>query len=460
MVENFDSNGIWFLPTSEEDKIAGKITYSLEGGIYLELLGTFGDLQNSNLETYNEIILGILKDGKKITLLNCSVVNRTINFPGIPTVKFLASYMLIGEHYSNKEQLLFDEISIEYHNLNDWLEVTGIEERNLSTNEFNLTYLLPEEIKFKIKNFDSKFSFSANTESDKFKTFKLTQNVKLILQRNTSVDIFELLRESFVFQGFLTFGTFESCYPTKIQLKNSSSYEVYNEYKNYNTIELYYKSNINKSKKQKKPFEFLFTFSDVASNFQLIVNNWYENDSKLEPIIYLFLNSFYSQNSIFSENIFLEIIHALETFHRRIFKNYVISKEEYSMKKQIILDSVPENHREWLENKLNFGNEPSLHERLVELLSVLEEFTFLQELIPDKNDFVKKVKNSRNYYTHYDLSLQKKALKGASLFYITIKLRVILITHLLLLLGFENEKINIILQKLKDYHYNYLIEQK
>lgn len=457
MQENFESNGIWFLPTSEDDKISGKITYSLEEGIYLELLGTFSNLEHSIFESNKEIILGILQNGKKVTLLKSSVVSCTHNFPGISTVKFLACYMLIGEHYFNKDQLLFDEISIDYHNLSEWLNITGINESSLSPNELNLRYLLPEEINFKINNIDSKFRFSAKTNRDNLKSFTLIQNVELILQKDNTVDIFELLRESLVFQGFLTFATFESCYPTKIHLKSSNSYEIYGETKIYKKIELYYKSSVSKSKKQNHPVNFLFNYKDVENNFQSIINKWYENDSKLEPIIYLFLNSFYSQNTIFTENKFLEIIHALETFHRRIYKNFVISKTEYRKQKHVILESVPQSYREWLGNKLSFGNEPSLQERLIELLD-LDKFEFLEDLIPDKSDFIKKVKNSRNFYTHYDTSLEKKALKGAQLFYITLKLRIVLIIHLLILLGFNKEKINGILKIIKDYHHNYLIE--
>ncbi|QQQ28130.1 ApeA N-terminal domain 1-containing protein [Chryseobacterium indoltheticum] len=457
MQNNFELNGLWFLPSSAESQLSGKISFSQENGIILELLGNFNNPEKLLKDSTNEIILGILENGKKVTLLNNAITSRTVNFPGIPTTKYMSLYMLIGGHFSDKKDLIFDEISTEYHNLSEWLDISGIDEQNSDLKQFNLHYSLPEEINFDINDSKMKFRFSANTKSDDIKSFILNQKTEFIVQKEKPIEIFDLLKESLIFQGFLTFGTFESCYPKIIKLKNSNIYESYKEYKIPKQIDLYYKSKINRSKKQKHSLEFLFTYDDIKNNFKSVIDKWYKYDLEIEPIIYLFLNSFYSYNTMFSENKFLEIIHALETFHRRIFKNHVLDKAEYRNKKQIIIDSVPEEHKAWLKDKLSFGNEPSLKERLIELLSEVCKYRIVGKIIKDNEEFIKQVRDSRNYYTHYDFSMEKKALNGSDLYYLTIKLRIILIIHLLILLGIEDEKIEQILQKLEDYHYNFLI---
>lgn len=459
MRDDIESNGLWFLPDSEDDKISGKISYSQEQGIYLELLGSFDEVEQMFSESNNYIILGVLQNGKKITLLNNSIASRTLNFPGIPTVKYISTYMLVGAHYFKKEEILFDEISIEFHNLSEWLSINGINETKYTNEEFRLHYTLPSEINFDVKEYNAKFKFSSNTNNDNFKTFSLNQRVEFCLKKEKTTQVFDFLKDSIVFQGLITFGSFENCYPTAIKLKNENIFDIYGDNKIYKEVELYYKSKGTKSIKQKYSFEFLFNYEDLKDNFQNTISNWYRYSSEIEPIIYLFLNSFYSHNRIFTEGKFLEIIHALETFHRRTYKNNIINKSDYNKQKRIIIESVPQEYRVWLQGKLHFGNEPSLHERLVELLSKISEFKILEEIITDNEQFIRDVKNSRNYYTHYDKSLEKKSVKGSSLYYLTIKLRIILIIHLLLLLELEKGKIEIILQKLKDHHYNFLFHK-
>ncbi|REC51990.1 hypothetical protein DRF62_16310, partial [Chryseobacterium piscium] len=124
MQNNFELNGLWFLPGSAESQLSGKISFSQENGIILELLGNFNNPEKLLKDSTNEIILGILENGKKVTLLNNAITSRTVNFPGIPTTKYMSLYMLIGGHFSDKKDLIFDEISTEYHNLSEWLDIS------------------------------------------------------------------------------------------------------------------------------------------------------------------------------------------------------------------------------------------------------------------------------------------------------------------------------------------------
>jgi len=456
MHENIESNGLWFLPNSEDNKIYGKISYSQEQGIILETLGSFAEIEKIFSDANYPIILGVLQNGNKVTLINNAIASRTVNFPGIPSVKYISLYMLIGQHFHDKENINFHKISVEYHNLNKWINFSGLNKTQWSNKELSLHYSLPSEINFKVNNYVGSLAFSASRNDDNFSIFSLTEKVEFKLVSQNETSIFDIIRDSLIFQGFLTFATLESSYPNKILLRNNNDFETCNSNKIYQEVKLFYKSKISKSKKQKHSFEFLFTYQDVKNNFQNIIDKWYNYDQEIQPIIYLFLNSFYNHDTVFSENKFLEIIHALETFHRRTHKNYVISKIEYRKQTKTIIDSIPQEYRDWLQAKLNFGNEPSLHDRLVELLSEIKEFNILHEIISDNCQFIKDVKNSRNYYTHYDESLEKKYLKGSELYYLTMKLRIVLIIHLLISLGFGNEKINQILQRLKNHHYNFL----
>lgn len=460
MRDNFESNGIWFLPNAESDEISGKVSYSQDQGIFLDLIGRFGDSKSKFSEPDCYIILGVLQNGKKVTLVNTSVTQSRYSFPGFPTVKYICMYMFIGGHFYNKEDLKFNEIAIEYHNLYEWMSITGIKTRKLSDTEFILNYSIPSNIRFKVKEYFASFEYSSNAKSDNSNAFSLIENIEFQLTKSTEVYFHDILTDALIFQGLLTFCTFENCYPNSIKLKNNNLFEIYNEHKLYNEIELYFKSQVSGRKKPNRSSTFLLSYQDVKQNFQNIVDSWYRYNSEIEPIIYLFLNSFSNNNSVYNESKFLEIAHALETLHRRIFKNKVFGESEYCEMKRVILDSIPIHHRSWLQGKLNYGNEPTLHDRLSELLSEISEFYIINQMIDNRDKFIKDTKNSRNYYTHYDIKLEKKALKGAPLILLTRKLRIILIVHLLILLGIDKEKINEILDDLKNYHFNYLFKDE
>ncbi|HMG76671.1 MAG TPA: HEPN domain-containing protein [Pyrinomonadaceae bacterium] len=62
-------------------------------------------------------------------------------------------------------------------------------------------------------------------------------------------------------------------------------------------------------------------------------------------------------------------------------------------------------------------NEPRLKHRIRELTD--KAYEVIAPLITNKEEFAKKVKDTRNYLTHYDNRLKDKAAKGVELFWLT-----------------------------------------
>ena len=110
---------------------------------------------------------------------------------------------------------------------------------------------------------------------------------------------------------------------------------------------------------------------------------------------------------MYLENQFLNLVQAIESYHRRQIKNHVLPKDEHKNRLEIVLDSVPGEYKEWLKDKLQHSNEPTLKERLIELFESIPEI--INELIKDKEAFATQINNARNYFTHHDESLKKKA---------------------------------------------------
>jgi hypothetical protein len=101
-----------------------------------------------------------------------------------------------------------------------------------------------------------------------------------------------------------------------------------------------------------------------------------------------------------------------------------------------------------LNDQFNFGNNLNLHSRLTELTEKYSN-NILDKILGDKNQFVLNVKNSRNYYTHYSKDGVKKALKGSELFYLSERLKILLVCSFLEEVGFDKNNLSTFLNDIK-----------
>lgn len=455
MTTELNYKGIWFLPeneNNEKEHITGNLTFSKDNGCDLSLLGTLDEFKNSDIDHNPEFILGLTSDGKRITLYRCFEYSRTINLPGMETCTYQPLYILIGKHFKNKEELEFYSIKARFKNLDLWLGKFGFKNINFSNNNLLIDYQLPSRINFKINdtlNGKINFNLSAPLNRNILKA-TIEQTAELEIESQIKKPFSEILNDLMCFQNFLTLGTFETAYPFSIKLLQDE-----NKKENYEVV-LVYKPSFTFSVDEKRHLrEFLFSYQDLENNFEEIICKWFQLKFKIEPVILLLLDSFHNKGK-FNENRFLNIVQALETYHRRFKKNEVCSEVEHKKMIKEIIDSVDNSNKNWLQERLYFSNEPTLHNRLLELLNSFSIET-IDKIIVDKEQFIKDTKNSRNYYTHYDERLKIKAIKGGKLFTLTEKLKVILITVILLETGFSEEQIRNLFKRNEYRFFNHLI---
>ena len=154
---------------------------------------------------------------------------------------------------------------------------------------------------------------------------------------------------------------------------------------------------------------------------------------------------------MYLESKFLNIAQAAESYHRRRCKNEVLPKPEHDARIKAILSNTPEEYKKWLREKLNFSNEPTLQDRLMDLLDKTKKV--MNPLVKDHAKFAKKVRDTRNYFTHWNTDLQDKAAQGEELFRITQTLLFMLQACLLMELGCTPERCAELISKNKKYQY-------
>ena len=446
--------GYFYLPQNKDNKVFGMITYYPNDEILIELAGSL--IESEYFGFYEaDIILGDSLDGKKLTLYKCYISNRSNSFPGYVSNKYSVLYLFIGAHFSNLNSIIFTEVYFQFNNLDKWLDISGFkidDSKHQSDKELKITFKLPERVENKL---DERTSFGFSFSHSEFRTnifqreTHLEQNTHLYFKFDSGYATLDTILDlSNAFQSFLAMATLRSTYPYSIILFNPNVNYQHEDKINNQEIQLIYKRNkIFDESRSIEKFQMLFTYQDIKSDFQKIFLKWLTVRNDLEPSINLLFEYFYKSN-IFTVNHFLNIIHAVETYHRRMFNNYSIDKEDHEKRLRSINESVPEEYREWLKEKLSFSHEPSLKERLIEIIDSIKNDVLL-EAIGNKDEFIRDAKNSRNYYIHFSERLKEKALKGSKLYYLSEKLKYILIYSLLKDTGISEEIISNVFTKNK-----------
>ena len=188
----------------------------------------------------------------------------------------------------------------------------------------------------------------------------------------------------------------------------------------------------------------LFRYPDVASQFDVMIAKWFEDYETFEPAFNLYF-SLRAEPSQFMETKILRLTQALETLHRRSSDETEMEEGEFTLLKESILQSCPQDRREWLNARLQYANELSLRNRLRALIEPFERW------FGDRGKsrpFVNMACDTRNYLTHYDeATTMDRATPPDEKFDLYKKLEALFQLHLLSLIGIDESTIDSIVQE-------------
>lgn len=462
--------GEWYLPTSRGSRVHGTLTFDPQEGTELELYGSLSDDAFIHEFRDQEIILGLTSDSKQVTLNGCNMTKSTgatlvqEGESGKSKTTYSIRFLLIGLHVDSIDDLKFNQISSDIFNLGEWVGISGFKRPNITPEkikkrEVTVDYKLPESIDFEIdSNTKGQFNFISNYSglSRYQKSVTISQRVELQVTSSIEKTIIELLKYIITFQNFLTLALYKSTYPLSISLssdKHKNDYEDGQVFKK--SIKLFFSSrNFRLNDKPKFDIEMIFDYGRIQDDFPFIIKNWYAKYELLEPAFDLVFEQFYNGNR-FTINTFLNLAQSAETFHARVHNHTRISREQYKKMKEDILSVTSPDYHGWLNDQFNFGNNLNLHARLTELTEKYSN-RILDKILGDMAQFVLNVKHSRNYYTHYSNDGGKKALKGGQLYYLSERLKILLVCSFLIESGFDKAKMSSYLENVKWTLFNHL----
>ena len=410
--ETFEKSGLFWLPSSPKDKVPGNLIIKDSGDINLEILGVISDLDDDNSTIR---INGIIEGNKYITLDECFYLNRN-NMPKNLVSKSIiyAQAAYFDVHFGENEEIQFSSLKFSVEGLDEWLSISGIDIKyDFKTGSGSVDYKPLEKISIKLnKYFDLFFSFelSAISLGQVVTETKISQKayINIVSKKLLPFSVFRSL--TFKINNFLCFAiddtvTIDSvtAYSNEIRSANHG-YEV--------PIQIYYLSLPDTDQKPTiSSHRMLFRYKDISDNLQKILVKWLDAYEHFEPAFNLYFASKSDRNG-YLELKFLSLTQGIETLHRRKSNETVMPDDEFKYLVKLLGGACPDNKREWLENKLIYANELSLRKRLKQLLDPFNPFFGNGK---NRKALIDKIVNTRNYLTHYDDSLKRKACKGEEL---------------------------------------------
>jgi hypothetical protein len=433
--------GYWWLPASEDNKLPGILTFSQDEGAVLETIGMFGTDQADQ----PVLIHGIDEHGHPITLSNCIIhsYNHPIIGSGVGNQKYWVHMIFEGVHFPSEAQIKFYKLYGYYTDLDAWVDINGFEiEQNLIDGKLisRISYEQPPNLLIDIDdNFQVGVGFSYNGPNLSFvqTEVKITQETYLVVgTKNCDIDFECLFEKLNIFSYLLQVATQRIPYPILIiGLSHVNSQEINGEEKYNPKIKIYYQP-IEPIRKQKPliPPLMLFTYKDLDAEQ---IKKWFSSFEFYKTQIHLYRALFFN-NRLFLETKFLNIAQALESLHGILYGSQYLSNDDFKKKKELALESVPDEYKVWVERALTSTNYKSFKIRIYELLKRKEQL--FSVCINDFENFSKRVRDTRNEFVHQ--GKQKNSFHSKEeIFSSTKLLSIVFEVYLLEIMGFPDEKI-------------------
>jgi len=184
--------------------------------------------------------------------------------------------------------------------------------------------------------------------------------------------------------------------------------------------------------------DWLFDAQSLGDRFEQVVVAWFELYDRIRPSLNLLFGPRYRPGT-FSDNHFLNVVAAAESYHRATFRNEVLSRADHKSRLEAVFATAPPEHLSWLKERLAHSNEPTLRERLVELHN--RATNIVSGVLGSARDYAAPVVKARNDLTHRGPTDHAPEISGRDLFRVTEQTAFLLTACLMLDLGFGEVEI-------------------
>ncbi|SDF70520.1 hypothetical protein SAMN04488589_1179 [Methanolobus vulcani] len=416
-MESFEITGKWWLPNKPEKKVHGTLNYSPSSGGELKIIGLLHDrpkvISDGSEFQDEDLILG-MAEGRFITCYKCRKIKHSFSFiQGIDegTLVFDVEFIFEGYHFLREDDILFDEISINYSNLEHWLldfPLSFEEYFDASNNETKLSF---KAQKSEIKLYESSELALYLKTNLNYKRSKYSRSLNQITYfKIFSMDTlhFKDWMDGILFdlKKLISFSLDVPIYPILIKGKRNDHKRIHEFTKKelLLPINIFYKTNQTTEKVYASSL--IFSYKDIKEKTSVFFSNWFRISTDLRPMINLYNANIQNKKAL--ETQFLNFTQAVEIYHRRTFSEstYIESElfdELFTALCDIVNDKIKNaDARNTFIKKISYINQHSLRRRIKEVLRQLKEDDFIDWDDGECRLFGDKVSEQRDILTHYE----------------------------------------------------------
>ncbi len=440
--ESIETYGYFWLAEKPADRLTGVLRISERGEPSLEIFGAFdspysGPIKQLTGESLH--ILGVTDKAGPVTLINCIVTQQTnvVNVEPLANSSLHVDFVFWGAHFDS-EDVRFSCMTFAVEGLDEWFAFhhRPFSHDMDSTGQMSFTYSQPEPTTFQLPdNLSIGFHMGAGTDSGLFQqtiTTKMSISVESSRMRTLS-EFMQVLRKvkNFICFAFDRTVSFTSITGTRRESNEPHTRHdmvvIYGQFDPYDLP----KDNISLG-------NFLISFDEIAHYIHEYLPRWLESYEEYEPTFHLYF-AVRGNRKIHLEGSFLFLVHGIESLHRRSSSETQMPAEEFDSLLDSILRSTPDTRRNWVRERLRYANEPSLRNRIRQMVTPFSDLFGTQS---SRAAFIDRVVRTRNYLTHYDEGIKEQAVTNTGeLLRLHSKLEALVQLHLLRLLEIDYDHI-------------------
>ncbi|MBL8823759.1 MAG: hypothetical protein JNJ77_14315 [Planctomycetia bacterium] len=453
--DDFELNGHWWIPGQEDKALPGVLTRKA-GNSNLTLFGAFssfyelGTIKRLNPPGPLPIILGRATDGTKITLYKARLTSNITPFGGSTATgeeKYHPSYVFIGGHYENPEQLTFVSMSISITNIETWVGYYPIprflERDKADPRKILIQGRAMDDIVFPIPSIGSTLALIGDVsyKGNALKKGTLTQVMRfeLIPEKPQSFDWFTDQR--YYLLQFITFLMGIPAFNRNLHFAGVERDNGYGDTTN-DELSVFYDParSITNPSETVSDLDMLLPFGNLAGRFGEFVAAWFANKGRFDDVWALFFGTVYNR-SFSLEYRFSRLANCLECYSRMM---------DLPPSKSSGIFAVPKGWKHFTRS-MNLPTVPgskkkiSLRQRLLAILHSLQLETV--RLISSTPEVLcAKLVKARDYHSHYAEEMKGDDLTGTPMFVFCERLHILIVILLLKSIGIDEADIRVIIE--------------
>ena len=203
------------------------------------------------------------------------------------------------------------------------------------------------------------------------------------------------------------------------------------------------------------PAQMLLPYEMIKSEFPAMVAAWFARSNQAVLAANVFFGAQLLESPVVNVK-FLAAAQAAESYHRGLGSGLYMDQTAYDNAAAELVKHIPagieSDHRQSLTSRLKYGNEFSLRKRLNALFERIPD-NVAARIAGHVPQFVNKVVDTRNYFTHYDHASQAGAFAGKDAFVAAERLRVLVAASLLHDLCIGEDKLLTVLERSREFQH-------